>query len=1038
MRRGLKKCWIFSLAVFLSLTTILARVPPTITTHAEGNGFTAQAVDLYGSALGSVTFSGGKITRENAPTIDDTHSFVRAYVIDSETGDKEEIESAELRDGRVFFKLINENEEMLERSYTQGDAASKIYFEYLSMAETIKVTFEPDTAEGQDIILTSSSGTNVAYAPKTANGVAEEHFTVSVPRNATPVINTEGVTFEEDVSTAQRTVYRYKVSSANDINVPITSSVKNSLTITTKASNNGAHADDWNMTGIPACSEMGNYIKTSELNENNEHHSGYDAECIRKDYFYSKTELVTEDVTDERINTGEEILDDSKTISYGDTVHLKAYHDMTYYAGNKPRVYSSFMSILYLNGQPIGAPQPLARFGDYAYPGGDTSLKRPYFQKNMNWDGADGDWEHTPGYSRRGDPSVISAFTRRQGWRTWDPWWDRGFNSAYWNDYGELNKTKNGFYTWYNEVIKTHVIGQSTTTEIEHGPLAGATVTIKITDAKPDNYVGRLNTFDEVKANVSGVPNTLDEFGNVTGWNNTRAFNRGAHNSLRVAYDITIENAPADVTAKAEWSTTLRSKAGMYLNYGVENTYVQAAKLNDKSTVDDKATMQKADSAWFEPYNSNDRDANGVDTKWDSGINRARLDNPLSSIAGQVKNGYTNPVYRDLSVSQIQGEQLREQAVDKNASWTEEGDFGVTFPLYSSIGNSIENDASNGFVSQGGMNVIGVEASLVNIPVNFDYDEANGGTVQNPQNFPDKATSLADASGRFLYNVEGNPLIHVPLEIPSKENAKFVGWHAYTMLNGNVVNDLGYVKPGENLDIRSESQMGSRINDTLGDLIFDSVHIAAEYVSSDQQATDSFIVNHVYKENEDSEQEDGSETVASFVSIHGSDSSLTESGEKKFAPDKLEYNGNKYKLVLSDDASPRGGYTTFTDTSTSMTFTYVRTRGTVKVRYEDTEGNLLPDTKEITLVDNGLEGTEYESTKEEFTDYVFVDMKEDSAPAKGTVQEGDQTVVYVYRPKVKVPNTGLDVPMGPTLAILLDAVLATGIFLLIRRKRRGL
>ena len=232
--------------------------------------------------------------------------------------------------------------------------------------------------------------------------------------------------------------------------------------------------------------------------------------------------------------------------------------------------------------------------------------------------------------------------------------------------------------------------------------------------------------------------------------------------------------------------------------------------------------------------------------------------------------------------------------------------------------------------------------------------------------------------------------------------------------------------------------MFGRISDTLGNVNFDTVRLEAEYIGTEQQAADAFVVNHVYKENKDSKQEDGTATIGSFISIHGTDSSLTESGEKKFAPDKLEYNGNKYKLVLSDDASPRGGYTTFTDTSTSMTFTYVRTRGTVKVRYEDTEGNLLPDTNEITLVDNGLEGTEYESTKEEFSDYVFVDMKEESAPAKGTVQEGDQTVVYVYRPKVKVPNTGLDVPMGPTLAILLDAALATGIFLLIRRKRRGL
>lgn len=1001
MRRGLKKCWIFSLAVFLSLTTILARVPPTITTYAEGNGFTGQAVDLYGSALGSVTFSGGKITRENAPTIDDTHSFVRAYVIDSETGDKEEIESAELRNGRVFFKLINENEEMLERSYTQRDAASKIYFEYMPMAETIKVTYEPDTT--QDIIVTGPGPDNF---PK-ANGVGVGTFKVSVPRNAKPVVNVEGVTFEEDISTPKRTIYRYKISSANDINIPISSDVKSTLTITAKASNDGKHADDWNMAA--AC-------LPGKVNDNGH----YETSCIRKDYFYSNTEIVTDRVQDSEIAKNNynktSILEDTKDITYGDTVHYKVYHDMTYYGGNVPRVSSSYMSILWINGQAFGAPQPTARFGVSAYPDEvGNPYDRPYSEDDsLNYD-------QRAGYKYR--DKLFSVFSRKQGWEPWESW----NKMKYWESINEPN----GFYRWYNDVVKTHVIGQKTTTYVTHGPLAGATVTITITDAKPDNYVGKLNTFDEVKAS---------ETDRKTGWDDTTAYNKGAHNSLRIAYDVEIQNAPADLTATPEWVQTSNAKIGMYLNYGVENVTVFNGGVNtepDDKVLSDYTTPvadYKADKGWFNT-------ANADNAHEDPNFGGSAVEDPTLPFKGDVKNGYTDPTYRDLSISGIHGVQFNNTQVSPEndpSKWGSGSGWYSNRPVFVRIGNPIENNAKNGFVYTGGMNVIGIEASLVNIPVDYDYDVANGGTVQNPQNFPDKATSEADASGRFLYDVEGNPFIHVPLETPTKENAKFVGWHAYTMLNDSVVTDLGMVKPGESLNISDEAQMGSRINDISGNLIFNNVRLEAEYIGSDQQATDSFIVNHVYKENEDSEQEDGSETVASFISIHGSDSSLTENGEKKFAPDKLEYNGNKYKLVLSDDVSPRGGYTTFTDTSTSMTFTYVRTRGTVKVRYEDTEGNLLPDTKEITLVDNGLEGTEYESTKEEFTDYVFVDMKEDSALAKGTVQEGDQTVVYVYRPKVKVPNTGLDVPMGPTLVILLDAVLATGIFLLIRRKRRGL
>ena len=85
-------------------------------------------------------------------------------------------------------------------------------------------------------------------------------------------------------------------------------------------------------------------------------------------------------------------------------------------------------------------------------------------------------------------------------------------------------------------------------------------------------------------------------------------------------------------------------------NYGVEDTWVHAAVVNETgsgqnktSTVNDPADWRKSDSSWFTTANSNDRYVNGVDTKWDKDFNREKLDDPLTSIVGKVKNGYTNP-----------------------------------------------------------------------------------------------------------------------------------------------------------------------------------------------------------------------------------------------------------------------------------------------------------------------------------------------------------------------------------------------------------
>lgn len=987
MRRGLKKCWIFSLAVFLSLTTILARVPPDLTVYAQSKDVEVSAVDLDGNSLGqTVSFAGGDITEATAPKIEGKR-FIRAYVIDSVTNKKEAIQSIESRGGRAYIKRINESVDALERSYLSTDTASKVYFEYLDLAKTVTVTYQPE--EGKDIIVTGPPHLELV------NGSAVGYFTVSVPRNAEPILdeNIQEVVKDSDLSTTTRTVYHYKINTARDLTISLSSQEKSTLTLTA----NKTISDDWTMAG-------------SYPNEN---------------YFYSKTMVVTQNVTDDDIQNGRNLNTSSYSFQYGQTVHLKAYSDRT--IDRKDGVFSTFLSTIWLNDQPFGVPQPFSRFGLSKYPteaelAAQNNNRGPY--DRPFYEGAYKSMTNVyggVGFENRG--KLVPMFTRPEGF---DSYWRGNF----W--YNEARDRS--FRQWYSDVVMENVIGQTTVIDVDHGPLAGARITIKIMDAKTDNYTDKLLSWEyDEKGNIKTDINYLDpnKFNHDDGWG------KGSHNSLRLAYDIQIDNAPTNITARTEWATTASSKIGMYLNYGVENVEVYASKPNQVSTPEDKPSWQEPESQnpWFNTVGMGGASRHSI-FRDDNGYIQEIAD-PQLKIRGNVKNGYTSPKYRDDTVSAIHGTEADPNGfadpVVNNTEAPGKGFYGK-YPVYSQVGLALTFTASEGYVKVAGMNVVGVEAELLHLPVDYSL---NGGVVQNREQFPDENASRSPGNEKFMYDVEGNPIIHIPIEVPTKENARFLHWNVLKVKDGQEIESVMEALPGEDLNLKDIETFG-RISNIDGSVNFDMIRLKAVFEENSQGALDVFTINHVYKENEDSEQEDGSETVASFVSIHGSDSSLTESGEKKFAPDKLEYNGNKYKLVLSDDASPKGGYTTFTDTSTSTTFMYVRTRGTVKVRYEDTEGNLLPDTNEITLVDNGLEGTEYESTKEEFSDYVFVDMKEDSAPAKGTVQEGDQTVVYVYRPKVKVPNTGLDVPMGPTLAILLDAVLATGIFLLIRRKRRGL
>lgn len=976
-----KRCKRYSVLLVLTLlaiTTILMGVPSKVEVYAQETDFQVTAVNLAGDFEEKVTFSGGEISEQTAPDLGNTRIFTRAYVIDSKTNRQVEIESADVRDGRVYFRLKDETQESLERSYLLADASDKIFFEYRDIAKTIKVTYQPD--ENQDIIVTGPD-TIELY-----NGTATGIFTVSVPRQNNIVIDSSiaEVTLDEDISTPERTVYRYNISTSHDLNIPISSVAKQGLTLTAKKTN----SDDWNY---------------GSLNPN-------------KTYFYSNAMIITENVTDADIEAGRNIDQSSLDFQYGNTVHLKAYSDKT--LDNSNGTFSTFLAVIWLNGQPFGIPQPLSRFGPSRYPEeAGNPYKRPIYE---------GAWKNGLGPSStvsggagfQNQDKLVSSFTRPQGW---DP-----YRWGSWSATGDRT-----FRIWYADMIMKNVIGQKTVIDVDHGPLAGAKITVTITDAKPDNYTGKLNSWG-YDSNGDVNPADLNRL-DYTKFNDSDGWDTGSHNSLRLAYDIKIENAPVDITATTEWATTSSSKVGMYLNYGVEDVEVYASNLNAVSTPESQPSWQPMNGGWLTSVGLGGGNRHG--TYVDINGKAQQIADPMLAIRGNVKNGYTQPIYRDDTVSPIHRTWTTANTTANSPEGAGKGFYGK-YSVYAQAAMGIDFNSSNRWVKTAGMNVVGIEAKLLHLPVDYQLE---GGTVEDTGLFPTKDVSLTQP--KYLYDVEGNPIIHIPTAIPHKDGAQFSHWEVLK-LNGDEETEIGYsALPGEDISILDTDLFG-RITYNDGTVNFDGVRLRAVYADGSTGDGEEFVVNHVFKENADSTDNLGVQQVGSFISVHGSDSNLTSKGESEFAKESVEFNGATYRRLDIDQGEdvehPIGGYVPFNDTSRSIDIVYVREkRGTVKVRYEDEEGNLLPDTTEETIQDNVLVGTEYSVSKKDFDEYEFKEMKEGSAPEEGTVAEGEQTVVYVYALKrYEVPETGLDLPYGMPLLILMDALLPLTLIVLLRRKRR--
>lgn len=974
-----KRCKRYSVLLVLTLlaiTIILMGVPSKVEVYAQETDFQVTAVNLAGDVEEKVTFSGGEISEQTAPDRGNTHKFTKAYVKDAKSDKPVEIVSADVRDGRVYFRLKDETQENLERSYLLADGSEKIFFEYRDIAKTIKVTYQPD--ENQDIIVTGPD-TIELY-----NGTATGTFTVSVPRQNNIIIDSSiaEVTLDEDISTPERTVYRFKISTDHDLNIPISSVAKQGLTLTAKKT----YSDDW---------EYGGYPSTG--------------------YYYKDAMIITENVTDADIEAGRNINQSSLNFQYGNTVHLKAYSDRT--LDTSQGTFSTFLSVIWLNGQPIGIPQPLSRFGPSRYP---DETGNPY--NRPTYEGASTylcgtSTCLTGGAGFQNQDKLVSTFSRPQGWDA--------YNYAYWSSMDDRS-----YRSWYGNVIFQHVIGQKTVVDVDHGPLAGAKITVTITDAKPDNYTEKLNSWGY---DSNGDVRHEDIFQlNDQKFNDEKGQDKGYHNSLRLAYDIKIENAPVDITATTEWATTSSSKVGMYLNYGVEDVEVYASNLNDVSTPESQPSWQPMNSGWLTSVGLGGGNRHGSYT--DLSGKAQQIKDPMLAVRGNVKNGYTQPIYRDDTVSPIHRTWTTANTTANSPEGAGKGFYGK-YPVYAQAALGIGMRDST-YVKTAGMNVVGIEAKLLHLPVDYQLE---GGTVEDTSLFPTKDVSLTQP--KYLYDVEGNPIIHIPTAIPHKDGAQFSHWEVLK-LNGDEETEIGYsALPGEDINILDTNLFG-RITYNDGTVNFDGVRLRAVYADGSTGDGEEFVVNHVFKENADSTDNLGVQQVGSFISVHGSDSNLTSKGESEFAKESVEFNGATYRRIDIDQGEdvehPIGGYVPFNDTSRSIDIVYVREkRGTVKVRYEDEEGNLLPDTTEETIQDNVLVGTEYSVSKKDFDEYEFKEMKEGSAPEEGTVAEGEQTVVYVYALKrYEVPETGLDLPYGMPLLILMDALLPLALIVLLKRKRR--
>lgn len=115
----------------------------------------------------------------------------------------------------------------------------------------------------------------------------------------------------------------------------------------------------------------------------------------------------------------------------------------------------------------------------------------------------------------------------------------------------------------------------------------------------------------------------------------------------------------------------------------------------------------------------------------------------------------------------------------------------------------------------------------------------------------------------------------------------------------------------------------------------------------------------------------------------------------RYETEKDTFEGYEFSR-MKEDSAPAIGEVKEGEQTVTYVYREVEKRGSVYVVHEKEDGSILKE--RVAVVENEVVGTNYETQEESFEGYEFSKMKEDSAPARGTVKEEEQTVTYVYRP----------------------------------------
>ncbi|RBR27370.1 hypothetical protein EB18_02286 [Enterococcus cecorum] len=122
-----------------------------------------------------------------------------------------------------------------------------------------------------------------------------------------------------------------------------------------------------------------------------------------------------------------------------------------------------------------------------------------------------------------------------------------------------------------------------------------------------------------------------------------------------------------------------------------------------------------------------------------------------------------------------------------------------------------------------------------------------------------------------------------------------------------------------------------------------------------------------------------------------------------------EFEGYTFKAMDANSAPDKGkvveGVTHVIYVYQKVTPAEEEHKGSVDVTYVDESGNPIPGGQTTVVKDNVPIGEKYTTDEKRFDGYVLVGLQKDSAPAKGTVIEGEQHVIYVYKKnKVNAPT----------------------------------